>query len=361
MLGFVPTFAGRWFEEHHVEAMTKMSIAAQRALNWNVLKLQDPSDEDFVWASLDASTTAASRGGAVFALTYPEPREMRLSLSSRSVFDNLPGWQETMYLERPERLAAFRDPNRREELRQSVEGQTLRGLLGELTNWASLSIGETFSEENKDIVGRRVGDVAKERGVDPFTAFLDIAVADELRTYFILPRIGVDERTWDLRKRVWRDPRVILGASDAGAHLDMLCNARYSTSLLGEAVREHQVIPLTEAVHYLTDVPARFYGIKDRGCLAEGYWGDLVIFDPDRIKSGPINTRHDLPGGASRLYSEPVGIESVIVNGAEVIKNNVFTGALPGRVFRSGVDTETVSLDQHLHRIGAETGRSPGH
>src|SRR6266508_3018628 len=92
----------------------------------------------------------------------------------------------------------------------------------------------------------------------------------------------------------WRDPRVVVGASDAGAHLDMLATFSYSTSLLA-ASRAHRLVPLEEAVHLLTDVQARLYGIRDRGRVAAGWHADIVVFDEDRVGPGAVHTRHDLP------------------------------------------------------------------
>src|SRR5207247_157394 len=96
------------------------------------------------------------------------------------------------------------------------------------------------------------------------------------------PSSGDDEETWKLRGELWRDPRVIVGASDAGAHLDMLTTFAYSTSLLA-AARDHGLLGLEQAVHLLTDRPARLYGIRERGRIEEGWHADLVVLDPDVV------------------------------------------------------------------------------
>jgi N-acyl-D-aspartate/D-glutamate deacylase len=103
-------------------------------------------------------------------------------------------------------------------------------------------------------------------------------------------------------------------------------------------------LPLEQAVHLLTQAPAELIGFTDRGTLKVGNWADIVVFDPDRIGSGPLHTRFDLPGGAGRLYAEAEGVGHVIVNGHEILRDNVLTGAEPGRVLRSGRDTYTVTL-----------------
>ena len=79
----------------------------------------------------------------------------------------------------------------------------------------------------------------------------------------------------------------MIGASDAGAHLDLLATFNYATVLLGEAVREHGVLPLEEAVHLITDVPAQLYGLVDRGRLEVGHHADIVVFDPATVDTDP--------------------------------------------------------------------------
>ena len=103
------------------------------------------------------------------------------------------------------------------------------------------------------------------------------------------------------------------------------------------------MVTLEEAVRLITDVPARFYGLTERGRIVPSWNADLVLFDPATIDHGPERTRYDLPSGAPRLVADAYGITSVWVGGVEVCRDGAATGALPGTVLRSGRDTETVS------------------
>jgi len=123
-----------------------------------------------------------------------------------------------------------------------------------------------------------------------------------------------------------------------------MCGAVYSTTLLAEGVRRRGLVTLEEAVRLLTDVPARLYGVVDRGRVAEGYFADLVVFDPERVGPESMRSRNDLPGGAGRLYAGATGMGHVLVNGTEVVTDDTLTGALPGTVLRSGTDTRTVAV-----------------
>jgi N-acyl-D-aspartate/D-glutamate deacylase len=94
----------------------------------------------------------------------------------------------------------------------------------------------------------------------------------------------------------------------------------------------------------MTDRPARHYGLRDRGRIASGWHADLVVFDPARVGSQPITVRHDLPGGGERLHAGSRGISHVFVAGCEVVSDGEVTEERPGKVLRSGRDTDTVSL-----------------
>jgi N-acyl-D-aspartate/D-glutamate deacylase len=155
---------------------------------------------------------------------------------------------------------------------------------------------------------------------------------------------GDDPETWALRGQLWRDDRTVIGASDAGAHLDMIDTFAQTTQVLGNGVRRHGVMGLEEAIHQLTEVPARLYGLRERGVLREGWRADVVVFDPETVAPGPTYTRFDLPAGAGRLYADALGIDAVFVNGVQIMCGGEYTGATPGTVLHSGKDTYTVDI-----------------
>ncbi|HVX70709.1 MAG TPA: amidohydrolase family protein [Mycobacteriales bacterium] len=330
------------FSDDEIALLTEMSTAADRPVNWNVLAVSALL-RDQVHNQLAANQRVTDNGGRLVALTLPHSMKIRLSFLSGFVLDGFPGWRETMHLPVAERIKKLADPEVRRRLNDGARSPEA-GLIGALSKWHRLKITETFAPENREFEGRSISDVCKARGgIDSFDALLDLVIADELRTGLSPDMPGDTKADWETRAEVWRNPDAVVGASDAGAHLDMMCGAIYSTSLLAHAVREHQVVSIEEAVRLLSDVPARLYGLVDRGRLVEGAHADIVMFDPDTVNHGAERTRYDLPGGAWRLYAESEGITSVIVGGVEVCKDGTATGALPGTLLRSGRDTVSVS------------------
>ncbi len=339
-LEFIPTVG--FFEEEHKALMTDMSVAANRPLNWNVLGVA-AFNQDMAKNQLGASDYAAERGGRIVALTPSQVMSLRINLHSGFIFDAFPGWAEVVGLPLEARKQALADPEVRARLDAGANSDEA-GALRAIAVWQNMTVDATFLPANKPYEGRRVGDIAEELGKTPFDTLIDLALSEDLKTSFTPFIPGDDDDSWKLRSEIWQDDRTVVGASDAGAHLDMIDTFTYSTSLLGPGVREKGLISLEAAIHQLTDVPARLYGVRDRGRIAEGWWADLVVFDPESVGAGPIHFRDDLPTGASRLYAEADGIEHVLVNGVEIVRGREFTGATPGTVLRSGRDTETVSV-----------------
>jgi N-acyl-D-aspartate/D-glutamate deacylase len=334
-LEFIPTVGP--IPDARMQLMADMSLAADRPLNWNLLG--SLASEEIFEQQLRASDLAAGQGAHVIALTLPDLMRMRAS----TMLPGLPGWNEVVGSDAATRRAAVADPEARARLREGAERVAERSL-GVLDDFALMEVGDPGSPWS----GRSLGEIASVRGTDVIDVLLDVVLVEALTLYLVLPSLtpslGRSDEGWRARVDVWKDPRVMLGGSDAGAHLDLMCHANYPTVVLGEVVRQRGLLSLEEAVEMMTDRPARHYGLTDRGRVAPGWLADLVVFDPREVGSRPTELLRDLPGGGERLCAASRGIAHVFVGGREVITEGADTGERPGRVLRSGHDTETVTL-----------------
>ena len=331
------------FSEDEVAFMIKFSQAGNRPLNWNVLTI-DSHAPDRYQNQLAAMDACAEAGAKVVALTMPVIVGMNMSFSTYCALNMMPDWGPILGLPMPERIEKLKDP----EIRSFMESRAASpdaGVFGRLTGWDTYVIGDTFAAENEGLSGRRVGEIAAERGVSAFNALLDIVIADGLQTILWPGATDNDAASWELRRKAWDHPSVMLGGSDAGAHLDRMQGANYPTRFLADCIRGRKLTTLEHGVHLLTQVPAELFGLRDRGILAEGTHADMVLFDPLLIESEMLTMVEDLPGGTSRLYAGSVGVNQVFVSGVEVVRNSEATGKLPGSIIRSGVDTDTVALN----------------
>ncbi|MFF5844846.1 amidohydrolase family protein [Streptomyces massasporeus] len=329
------------FSDAEIDLFVEMSAVAGRPLNWNVLTI-DAAVPERVPRQLLASEQARKAGGRVVALTMPILTPMNMSLGTFCALNLIPGWGPVLGLPVPERIEKLRDPQVRAELLRRARSKEA-GVFRRLSNFGRYVIGDTYSEANAGLTGRVVNDIAEERGQEPFACLVEICANDGLRTVLWPMPTDNDPASWELRAQTWSHEDVLLGGSDAGAHLDRMCGAPYTTRFLGDCLRGRKLVGLEQAVKMLTDDPARLFGLRERGQVREGWHADLVLLDPERIDAGPATLVHDLPGDSPRLDSRALGVRAVWVNGVEAIRDDVVTGAVPGRVLRSGRDTETVS------------------
>jgi N-acyl-D-aspartate/D-glutamate deacylase len=341
-LEFIPSISpGYGAREYRV--MTAMAGAAGRPLNWNLVLVRPGERErEQRESKVAAFDHAAAAGATVVGLALPEPMRMRLSFATAVLYDTLPGWADVMHLPVPARMDALRRPDVRARLATSAAEAGPRNW----TDWASAQIRDVADPALAHQIGRTAGQIAAETGTSPFDALLDLVLADGLATGIDVPITGDDDASWTERVELLRDPRVVVGASDAGAHLDMVQTFGCYTSFLAEAVRDRGLLPLEEAIRLITDLPARLYGLRDRGRIAVGAHADLLVLDPARIGPGDYAIRTDLPAGGWRITGEATGIAHTFVNGVEIAHDGVLTGAVPGTVLRGGRDTAARAGDR---------------
>ena len=326
------------FSDEEVELLAGMSAEADRPLNWNVLTIA-AGEEKRTAGQLRPSRRARELGGRVVALTMPVFADNNMNLGSFCALWLIPGWQEILSLPFEEKTAKLRDPVVRDEMMRSAKGTVFE----RLADFSNYRIGDTVAPDNKRYENRLVSDIAADTGLDPAEALVEIAAADDYRTV-LWPLPGADtDADWMARRALWEQTDVLLGGSDAGAHLDRMLGSPYPTRFLADSLRGRRLVSLERAVYLMTDAPARLLGLSGRGRLKAGGWADVVVFDPETIDSGPPRRVYDLPGQSLRLISESVGVHRVFVNGHPTVADGQTTGELPGRVLRSGRDTETVT------------------
>jgi len=326
------------FSDQEIELMAQMSAQANRPLNWNVLTIS-AGQEERIAHQLLPSSRAREIGGRVVALTMPIFADNNMSLGTFCALWLIPGWHDILSLPKAEKTAKLRDPAVREEMVRAAKGTAFE----RLADFSNYRIGDTISPGNKRYEGRLIPEIAAEMGVDPADALITITSADDYRTVLWPLPVGDSAADWAARRDLWTKEDVLIGGSDAGAHLDRMLGSPYPTRFLADTLRGRRLVSLERAVQLMTDVPARLFGLTGRGQLEEGSFADVAVLDPDTVDSGPARRVYDLPGDSLRLTSESTGVERVFVNGQPTIVNGLPDGGLPGRVLRSGRETETVS------------------
>src|ERR1700684_3720342 len=238
-----------------------------------------------------------------------------MNLSEPFTLNMRPTLAALMGKSKEERVAAYRDPAWRASAWEDVNGKAG----GFPLNWAAISVAE--SRSHPELADHPVAVVAKERGCTPLDVMLDVSLDDALEARFwsVLANDDPEAIAWLLPR-----DNVLLGLADSGAHVSQLCDACFSTDLLGNWVRERGVMPMERAIHKLTGEPAQVYGLADRGTVTVGKAADLCVFDPETIAPGPLRRIHDFPANGERLTADaPVGVTHVLVNGVPIRTDGV--------------------------------------
>lgn len=285
------------------------------------IKIAHPPSWNLFDQVLERIEAARAEGLRITADMYPYPA------GSTGLDAIMPAWVKAGGLDAW--IARLRDPETRQRLAREMREDS-----DEWDNRLASGGAETvllveFRNPNlKHLAGRTLAEVASERGISPEETAMDLVIEDGTRVgamYF--------NQSEDVVRKAVQQPWVSF-CTDAvaiAAEGDALLNHRHPRTygtfprILGHYVRELDLLSLEDAIHRASGLPATNLSLKERGFLREGYYADVLVFDPETITD---RATFDQP----HQYSE--GMEQVFINGQQVIADGQHTGALPGRVVR---------------------------
>jgi dihydroorotase/N-acyl-D-amino-acid deacylase len=267
--------------------------------------------------------SARARGVDINANQYP------YIAANHPTLPLLPPWALEGGLDKTmERLL---DPQLRLRIRHDIENglpDWNSNYVRQSGGWRGIVIGATHMEKNASLPGKNLEEIGRIREKDPADAFFDLLV-EEHGQVTCLPFM-MNEK--DVQTAL-REPWVDIASDGSSLSTEGLLSAGHPhprnfgtfPRILGHYVRDEKVLTLEDGVRRMTSLPAQRLGLKDRGLLREGYWADVVVFDPDRIS--------DMATFPSpKQY--PAGINYVMVNGSVVTDGGNHTGERPGMVLR---------------------------
>lgn len=268
-------------------------------------------------------------GARVVPQMQTRPIDLSFDLTApMSTFATLPTWWATTLLPHDEKLVKLRDAEHREKLKAEIENFMMP--IGLDIDFANAFIKRP-GKASGHLAGRRVGDLAQERGCHIADVIIDVALEDDLQTSFGLEELG-HSRTEKIAGFL-ADPLIGIGAGDGGAHVTNFSTYGDTGFLFSHYVRGLGAMSVEQAVHKLTYDVARIWGIKDRGLVKPGYAADLVLFDPETIDRGPEIAVDDLPAPGFRFLRRAEGIRDVFVNGQRAYNVDAgYTAARAGAI-----------------------------
>lgn len=329
------------FNRGVIEILPRSVARPDEADRQHLLEVAVTSGRPVFFLGFDADArgyveAAAREGAQLYNLLRAIPFNPRFTLKKTTFFKNLDVWDVVMDLPLSERLTVLADPGKRAALREAATKPQRRrpGVPGRLVPWRAIIIRTVSLDKHRPLEGRGLAELADEQGKHVADVMLDLAVEERLETEFQL-RTRSPEEEVELAEMV-KSGHALPSQSDAGAHLNTnFCTAGESSYVLGEWVRERQLLSLEDAISRLTFQPARIMGLHDRGLLREGLAADLMVFDLSRIGVKEDEVWHDGPTGVPRRVQGAEGVHYVIVGGQVVLDHGQHAGALPGRVLRA--------------------------
>jgi len=280
---------------------------------------------------------AAAEGLDMRAQVGPRPVGLLLGLElTLNPFSGHPVYQSIADQSFEQRLAALRDPDFRTRLlsdEPDAENPFVKSILRSFGKMFVL--GDPPDYEPTD--DKTVAAIARMRGTSPEAVALDLMLQDDGRGMLYLPFLNYAQGSLDPVKTMLESPASLPGLSDGGAHVGMICDGSFPTTMLTHWGRDRtrgDTLPLEFLIKRQSHDTAAWVGLKDRGLLKPGYRADLNIIDFDNLTLHTPYIVHDLPAGGRRLMQKADGYEATVVAGEIIQRHGEATGAKPGRLVR---------------------------
>ncbi len=290
------------------------------------------------WKTLLGELTAATESGL----------EMRAQVAPRAVgvllgleltlnpFSLYPGYKDIAGLPIAERAAKLADPVFRAALlsQPPTESHTLAANM--LARWDDMyALGTNPNYE--PTADQSFGALAKAQGRTPQEIALDAMLDQGGKGMIYVPFLNYADGSLDPSYMMLRHRDTVPGLSDGGAHVGMICDGSFPTSLLTHWTRDRTRGPkltVEQAVRMQAADTAALIGLHDRGRIHVGLRADINIIDYDNLRLHPPEVAYDLPAGGRRLIQRATGYVATIVAGQVTYRDGEPTGALPGRLVR---------------------------
>ena len=317
--------------------LIQMAKASGRPLNYGGVSYSEANPERYK-EQLAYLERAHKEGANLFAQASGVQVSPVFELAEYNGFDALPNWIDPFIGTPEERIAKLNTPGVRDKMKQDVGGEWtgIGGTADVAANWTKMRVVEVRKDSNLQYEGMNIAELAEATGKHPMDAMLDLAIDEDLRTEFSTdPTTGTDP---EAMKEILNHPYTHPCISDGGAHVRYLTVGIWPVNFLTMWARDHEAMSLEKAHYKMSGLPAFIAGFTDRGVLKEGFAGDIIVYDLDKLGlqyDSPIYD-DDFPGGERRLIQKAKGIRYTLVNGGVTFtEGTVCTDATPGKLLRS--------------------------
>lgn len=286
---------------------------------------------------LDRIAAANAEGLRITGQIRGRPTSTLLGFElSENPFLGCPSWQELAPLPIDARVPILRDPAFRARLLAEPGGS--RHQIRRLRDWENLyPLGDPPNYEPDPSTS--IAAEARRQGIEPEELAYDLMLANDGRAILYHPMTNYAGGDMSPVYEMLEHPNTLIGLGDGGAHVGIMCDATDMAHTLSHWTRDRSRGPkhgIEEMVRRLTSANAAAIGLTDRGRIAPGQRADINVVDYDALQLRPPEVHYDLPAGGKRILQGSKGFDATLVAGVPVWRNGQATGALPGRLVRSG-------------------------